>query len=123
MPSKPFKNHIAAALLQGVPVLLSAHMKFEKATPAPDSTVSGPVKTIQLWFSESPDPKVSKVDVVGPRGPLKASGLHAMDKSLMVMLDGPTPAGAYTVTWQSAGDDGHVQKGEFKFKVAAAGQP
>lgn len=110
---------LAAAVFLAVPVVLSAHMKFEKATPAPDSTVNAPLKTIQVWFSEAPDPKVSRIEIVGPDGPVKISGMHAMEKSLMVMIDGATPGGAYTVNWQSAGDDGHVQKGEFKFTVAA----
>jgi len=99
---------------------LSAHMKFEKSEPAADATVTAPLKTIQVWFSEAPDTKVSKVELVGPNGPVKTMGLHAMDKSLMVMIDGAAPAGAYTVSWQSAGDDGHVQKGTFKFTLKAA---
>jgi len=119
MSIKSFSKLIAVAGVLAAPVVLSAHMKLEKATPAPDSTVSAPLKTIQMWFSEAPDPTVSKIEVVGPEGPVKATGLHAMEKSLMVTIDGPTPAGTYKVNWQSAGDDGHVQKGEFKFTVAA----
>jgi methionine-rich copper-binding protein CopC len=119
MSIKSFPKVIAVAVLLLAPVVLSAHMKLEKATPAPDSTVSAPLKTIQMWFSEAPDPTVSKIEVVGPEGPVKATGLHAMEKSLMATIDGPTPPGAYKVSWQSAGDDGHVQKGEFKFTVAA----
>jgi len=119
MTTKPLMRTIAVAMLLAAPVALSAHMKFEKAAPSPDSTTTAPVKTIQVWFSEAPDPKMSKIEVTGPNGPVKTTGLHAMETSLMVMVEGPTPAGAYTVNWQSAGDDGHVQKGEFKFKVAA----
>jgi methionine-rich copper-binding protein CopC len=119
MTTKPFIVTIAAVAVLASSAILGAHMKFEKAAPVPDSTVTAPVKTIQMWFSEAPDPAVSRIDLVGPRGPIKTTGLHAMDKSLMVMVDAPTPAGGYTVNWQSAGDDGHVQKGEFKFTVAA----
>jgi methionine-rich copper-binding protein CopC len=110
---------IAAAVLVAAPAVLSAHMKFERATPEPDSTVTAPLKSIQIWFSEAPDLAVSKIDVTGPSGPIKTTGMHAMDKSLMVMIEGATPNGAYTVRWQAAGDDGHVQKGEFTFTVAA----
>lgn len=117
MHIKTFARTAALLALLIVPVALSAHMKFEKSEPAPDSTVKA-VKTIQLWFSEAPDQKVSKIEVVGPGGPMKVAGLHAMGKSLMVAIEGTAPAGAYTVNWQSAGDDGHVQKGDFKFTLA-----
>ena len=43
--------------------------------------------------------------------------LHVMDKSLMAMVEGGTPDGTYTVSWQSAGPDGHIQKGDFTFTV------
>jgi methionine-rich copper-binding protein CopC len=36
------------------------------------------------------------------------------------MIDGTIADGAYVVTWQSAGDDGHLQKGDFKFTFKAA---
>jgi methionine-rich copper-binding protein CopC len=32
-------------------------------------------------------------------------------------VDGATPDGTYTVSWQTAGDDGHVQKGDYTFSV------
>jgi methionine-rich copper-binding protein CopC len=112
----------ALTALVSAPVALSAHMKFEKSEPVANGTATAPLKMIQVWFSEAPDTTVSKIDVVGPNGPVKVTGLHAMDKSLMVMVDAAAPAGAYTVTWQSAGDDGHLQKGEFKFTLKAAKQ-
>jgi methionine-rich copper-binding protein CopC len=95
-------------------------MKLQKSEPAADSTVTTAPNTIQIWFSEAPDTKVSKVELAGPKGPIKVMGLHAMDKSLMVMIDGTIADGAYVVTWQSAGDDGHLQKGDFKFTFKAA---
>jgi methionine-rich copper-binding protein CopC len=117
-------KHLAFTLmltaLLAVPVALSAHMKFEKSEPAPGSTVTSPLKSIQIWFSEVPDTKVSTVEVVGPSGPVKTMGLHAMGKSLMIMIDGTAAAGGYTVRWQSAGDDGHLQKGDYTFTLQAA---
>ena len=40
-----------------------------------------------------------------------------MDKSLMAVVNGDMPDGVYTVSWQAAGKDGHIQKGEFTFTV------
>jgi methionine-rich copper-binding protein CopC len=117
-----FASILTLTALLMAPVALSAHMKYEKSVPAADSTVDKAPTTIQVWFSQAPDTAVSKIEVAGPNGPVKTMGLHAMEKSVMVTLDGATPDGAYTVSWQSAGDDGHVQKGEFKFTVKAAAQ-
>lgn len=107
------------AALLGLSVTLSAHMKLDKAQPAADSSVTA-LKTITISFSEAPDLKVSKVELVGPAGPMKLTGLHVMAKSLMATVDGTAPVGAYKVSWQAAGDDGHVQKGEYSFTVKAA---
>jgi methionine-rich copper-binding protein CopC len=41
------------------------------------------------------------------------------DKSLMATVPGPLADGAYTVTWRSAGDDGHAMRGDFAFTVRA----
>jgi methionine-rich copper-binding protein CopC len=55
----------------------------------------------------------------GPSGPVTLTGFHVMasDKSIMALVGQPLPNGRYTVRWQSAGDDGHVQKGQFAFTV------
>lgn len=98
-------------------VTLSAHMKVEKSDPAADAEVTAPVKQVQIFFSEVPDAKVSKIEIKGPSAATKAGALHVMDKSIMAMIEGNTPAGVYTVSWQAAGGDGHIQKGDFTFKV------
>ena len=42
------------------------------------------------------------------------------EKTLMAMIKGNMSDGTYTVNWQTAGDDGHIQKGEFVFKIGQA---
>ena len=39
------------------------------------------------------------------------------EKTLMAPVTGKMADGKYTVNWQTAGDDGHVQKGTFAFNV------
>lgn len=115
-PLTIFLFAIAAAVAFGAG--LSAHMKFDKADPAAKAALTAPPGSIQVWFTEAPDPKISKLDLKGPSGPVKLTGLHVMDKmSLMALVGDAMPDGAYTVSWQSAGDDGHVQKGEYTFSV------
>ena len=71
-----------------------------------------------MWFSQAPDIKVSKLDLTGPSGAVKLSNFHATDdKSIMATVADKMLDGAYTVAWPAAGDDGHVQKGTFKFTL------
>lgn len=97
--------------------VLDAHMKVEKTEPAADAVVTAPQPHVQVFFSEAPDLAVSKMEIKGPSDKTTLTMLHVMDKSLMAMVSGDMPDGAYTVSWQSAGPDGHVQKGDFTFTV------
>lgn len=44
------------------------------------------------------------------------------EKSIAASVDADMPNGTYTVAWQTAGGDGHVQKGEYSFSVATKAQ-
>jgi methionine-rich copper-binding protein CopC len=101
-------------------VSVSAHMKLEKAQPAADAAVTAPPPHIQIWFTQKPDLNVSKMTLDGPSGAVELVQMHVMDKSLMATIKGSMDNGAYTVRWQTAGDDGHVQKGEYKFTLKRA---
>lgn len=96
---------------------LYAHMKIQKTEPATDSTVNAAPKQIGVWFDETPDIKVTKMSLSGPSGPAPLAAPRVDGKSISAAIAGSVPDGAYTASWQSAGDDGHVQKGEFKFTV------
>jgi methionine-rich copper-binding protein CopC len=111
---------IAAVFILTAGVLVSAHMKLEKSEPAEGATVTTPPASVQLFFNEAPDLAVSKLELVGPTDKAKLVGTHAMGKSLMATVQGEVADGPYTVRWQGAGDDGHVQKGELKFTVKRA---
>jgi methionine-rich copper-binding protein CopC len=112
---------ILAVIVLVAAVPLAAHMKIEKTAPAANSTVTTAPTTIQVWFTEAPDVKVSRLELRGASGPVALTGLHVMgEKSLMATVSGTMTAGAYTLSWQSAGNDGHVQKGQFSFTLKAA---
>jgi methionine-rich copper-binding protein CopC len=114
----------AAALVLAVAglAILQAHMKFEKAQPAADSTVTAAPSSIQVFFTQAPDVKVSKLELRGASGAIALTNLHAMGKSLMATVADKMTDGVYTVAWQAAGTDGHVQKGEFKFTLKQRAQ-
>jgi copper resistance protein C len=112
---------LLTAMVAASAVVVFAHMKASKMEPAANSTVSAPPARIQVWFTEAPDPKVSKLELAGPAGPVKLTGFQATaEKSIVAGVDGSLADGRYTARWQSAGDDGHVQKGEYGFTVKRA---
>ncbi len=108
---------VALALFVASTSHLDAHMKVEKTEPAAGAVVDAPLPHVQVFFSEAPDLAVSKLEIKGPSEKTHLVLLHVMDKSLMAMVEGGTPDGTYTVSWQSAGPDGHIQKGDFTFTV------
>jgi hypothetical protein len=93
-------------------------MKVEKTEPANGATLTTPPPHVQLWLTQKPDMKVTKVELSGPSGKVTLGPAHTMsEKTLMAAVTGKMADGKYTVNWQTAGDDGHVQKGSFAFTV------
>jgi methionine-rich copper-binding protein CopC len=111
-----FVSTLVAAL--AVVAVVRAHMKVEKTEPASGATLSAPPPHVQLFLTEKPDLKVTKVELVGASGKVELGPAHMMgEKALMAAITGKMPDGKYTVNWQTAGKDGHVQKGTFAFIV------
>lgn len=96
-----------------------AHMKAEKMSPEEGTVLNSPPRSLRVWFTQDPDLAVSKLELEGPEGAeLKVEGVHSMgEKDLMGRVVGRMPNGEYKARWQAAGDDGHVQKGEWTFTV------
>jgi methionine-rich copper-binding protein CopC len=102
-------------------VLTQAHAKLQKTEPADNAALTVAPTRLQLWFSEKPDAAVSKIELKGPSGMVKLGPAHIMgEKALMAAIPGPIGDGSYIVNWQTSGDDGHVQKGEFTFTLKLA---
>lgn len=112
---------LAAVATVAVTTLVQAHTHLEKSEPADGATLTAAPTTVQLFFNEKPDLKVSKVEVTGPSGKVALGPAHSMaEKDLMAAITGTLANGKYTVSWQAAGKDGHVAKGEFSFTLAKA---
>ena len=89
--------------------------------PADKAALTAAPTSLQLFFSEKPDATVSKIELKGPSGTVKLGPAHVMGgKTLMAPIDGPIGDGSYIVNWQTSGDDGHLQKGEFTFSLKQA---
>lgn len=108
-----------AAFVAASAITVLAHMKAEKMEPAADAMLTSSPAKVQVWFTQAPDSKLSKLELMGPAGAVKLSGFQVVgaDKSIMAKIDAKLGDGKYTANWQSAGDDGHVQKGSYSFSV------
>ncbi len=101
--------------------LVSAHMAYSKSMPAKDATVTESPEQLQVWFTQEPEPAVSRLSLEGPGGGIPIGETQTGGgKSLVAAIPSPLEPGTYTVSWRSAGDDGHVQRGDFSFAVRAA---
>ena len=101
--------------------VVTAHMAVQKTMPEADAVLSESPHHIQIWFTQSPDPAISRLTLEGTGGVIELGDTQVRDdRSLMAMLPSELAAGSYTVNWRTAGDDGHTQRGEFAFTVRAA---
>ncbi|HJZ76813.1 MAG TPA: copper resistance CopC family protein [Vicinamibacterales bacterium] len=102
-------------------VVLSAHTKLVKSEPAAGAALAAAPKQVQLWFNEKIDPAVSKIELTSAAGKVALGPAHVIgEKSLIAPITGKVDAGSYSIAWQTAGDDGHVIKGEVGFAVKSA---
>lgn len=123
MKHVPRRLGIALSLVAFLCLLAAApqaHSKLKRTAPAANAVLQAPPASVQVWFSEVPDLAVSKLEIKGPSDKVKLVDAHVVEKSLMAGVQGEMTDGVYTVQWQMAGDDGHVQKGKFSFTVKRA---
>ena len=100
--------------------LALAHNQLLKTEPAAHAALKVAPARVQFWFGEKPDMTITKIVVKGPSGVVETGPAHPVsEKVLAVDFKGKLPAGEYTVSWQTAGDDSHVSKGVFSFTIAA----
>lgn len=98
-----------------------AHLAATKTMPDADAVVTESPQQVQVWFTQDPDPAVSQLALEGPAGEVELGDTTVADeKSLMAMVPQTLAPGDYTVSWRTAGDDGHVRRGDFLFTVRGA---
>jgi len=101
--------------------VVEAHMALKKTEPAERATVTAPPPAITLWFTQKPDLTVSRLLLAGPSGAIKLGAVATGDAmQLTAPVEGTMADGAYRIEWQTAGDDGHVQKGTVAFTLDRA---
>jgi putative copper export protein/methionine-rich copper-binding protein CopC len=110
---------LVALIALPAPALAHAHLQGTK--PAAGTTLSVAPRELVLTFSEAPALAMSALRLIGPDSVAIALGPATHDagvRTLSANIVGALAAGRYTVEWQTAGDDGHVQHGSYQFVIA-----
>jgi len=114
-----FAATLALVLIAAVTV--AAHMAYSKSVPGKDAALAESPAQLRVWFTQDPEPALSQLSLEGPNGEV-AIGKTTVSEERSVVAEVPSTLGpgSYTVKWRSAGDDGHVQRGDFAFTIRAA---
>ena len=94
-----------------------AHAILLAAQPAPGQVVDGPKVEVKLRFNSRIDLERSRITLVSEAGqrPLMLDRQAAPD-SLSCQATRLTP-GSYLLRWQVLATDGHITRGEVRFRV------
>lgn len=92
-----------------------------KSDPANAATLSTPPKELQLWFSQRPNLKLTRVVLTGPRSDTmeteKPKAADTTGKRIRVELDSKLGPGKHSVNWRTLSRDGHAVAGKFAFTI------
>ncbi|MFC4276305.1 copper homeostasis periplasmic binding protein CopC [Achromobacter aloeverae] len=115
------KTAVLAALIAVLPQIAWAHAHLKQSSPAKDAVVQAAPTQVTASFTEGLEPAFSSltlVDAAGkPAADAKAAPAPGDDKTLVLAIPKPLPAGAYTVKWQVLSKDGHKTQGDWSFTV------
>jgi methionine-rich copper-binding protein CopC len=107
---------VLATGVEAVPAL--AHAPVVGTFPKDNATASN-VRTVSVRFGEAVVTgliTVKRAD--GSIVAARASGLQPGNKArLRAMFSRNLPSGRYTVSWRARADDGHSERGTFRFRV------
>ena len=109
---------VAAASVAGL-----LHLRLVRAEPAANTALERAPTAVRLWFSQPAEAAVTRVRVIGPRGPVAVAAPTPMPDGIAANVRGPMPAGAYRVEWRTMAADGHGVGGQYGFRVGAAPRP
>ena len=130
MTSTLRRSLLAAAFLLGAGAVAGHaaefHFDLARSVPEAGATVSD-LSEIRMWFTQVPQQGSLTARVVDAQGDLVDAPGVAQDtadgKIFHVPLADGLPEGAYTVRWRGIGQDGHVVRGDFGFRVTSGTCP
>jgi methionine-rich copper-binding protein CopC len=99
-------------------------MALSRTEPGADSTVTAAPTALKMYWTQSPKLPVTTIRLTSATNQAVTLGEPKTDekdaKILSVPVTGAVAPGVYTVTWRTAGDDGHILNGTYKFTYRAA---
>jgi methionine-rich copper-binding protein CopC len=114
---------VAFAAMLGFPVVAPFHTELKSSSPAKDEVLRTAPREIRLTFTARPEVALSDIKVSTAAGAAVAMGKAVRGRdslSVVAPVQGAMPDGAYTVSWRTAGKDGHAIRGRFGFSVSAS---
>lgn len=112
----------SGSMLAAVPP--SFHFALARSEPTDGARVRT-VTAIRLWFTEAPEKGTVSIHVLDAGGdPLPAGDVvqgEGDDAAFSLPLSDTLATGTYRVIWRGMGDDGHIVRGEFGFRVDGGG--
>ncbi len=97
------------------------HLALVKSSPANAATLSKSPKAIELWFSQKPNLKLTRIVLTSA----KHDTLHLQSpaladtsgKRISSAIPTPLAMGTYDVSWRTLSRDGHAVTGKFSFTI------
>jgi len=96
------------------------HLHLKTSYPAKGQVLNDRPAKVQLWFSETPEIKLTRIAMTGPADGKVALGDVSADTnhSVVASIADSLAEGTYTVRWQAGSADGHAVRGTFSFRYS-----
>ena len=100
--------------------IAQAHEGLQRSVPAKGAVLTAAPASLRLTFTSAPNLRVTRLQLLDAATAVVELGALRIDSVRTVVADirGALRPGAYTVTWQVVGADGHPVRGQFSFTIA-----
>ncbi|HUF64763.1 MAG TPA: CopD family protein [Gemmatimonadaceae bacterium] len=107
-------------LLAATAVAAGAHGVLLRSSPAAGENLAVAPREIRLVFNERPERVFTRIALLSPEGVSVALDTIVIGpgNTATARVSGALRSGLHTVTWRTAGRDGHPVGGEFTFSIA-----
>lgn len=107
-------------LLAATAIVVSAHGVLLRSSPAAGDNLVVAPREIRLVFNERPERVFTRIAVLSPEGVSVALDTVVIGpgNTATARVSGALRSGLHTVSWRTAGRDGHPVGGEFTFSIA-----
>jgi copper resistance protein C len=97
------------------------HSFLDRAEPKVGSTLGVPPAEVRLWFSQTLESALSRVEVVdgaGRRVDERDGRVDSADRTLLRISLPALAPGLYRVIWRAVSPDGQATEGDYMFRIS-----